>query len=80
MVVKKKSLMGNGTVYLFTIIGMLIPSKIDEQVTRAFGGGRGVKPTAMNAIGNAIHIGAGVALCALPVSYATWLTLRPVPL
>jgi len=54
------------------------PVILSVVVTRMFGGGRGVKPTAMNAIGNAIHIGAGAALCALPVSYATWLTLRPV--
>jgi len=54
------------------------PVALSVAVTRAFGGGRGVKPTAMNAIGNAIHIVGGAAVCAIPVSYATWLTLRPV--
>jgi len=54
------------------------PVALSVAVTRAFGGGRGVKPTTMNAIGNAIHIVGGAAVCAIPVSYATWLTLRPV--
>lgn len=53
------------------------PTILSVIVSKLFGGGRGVKPTSMSTLGNAIHISAGAALCAAPVAYATWLSLRP---
>jgi len=52
------------------------PTFLAVFISRLFGKGQLMKQTSMTSTGYAIHILGGSILCALPVSYATWLTLQ----
>ena len=67
--------------YIAAAISLLTgfgPILLAVSMSYIFGKGAHVKPAKMSLVGNAVHIVGGTLFCSIPVSYATWLSLKAV--